>query len=316
MGFVEQTIDSESMLWGAFNSLSEHVAIVDGDGTIRAANRSLESYRRDHGLGEGDVRGHRFDHTFLQPLGVAIEAAERIVAGLDAVLKRLVPRFECEYHVRSALRLEWFSLSVTPTEGLHDGAIVLQRDITLQKSLEFDLIDRANHDPLTGLANRRFFLLEGEFMLALARRQGWPATLVFLDLDGFKTINDEYGHEAGDVVLKRVATRLVARTRTSDLVARMGGDEFALLLGNVSPAESLHLVQQYRRSLARPPMIAGSSVTVRGAFGLAHHPEDGSSLMELLAHADKAMYLDKKRSRTRRRSQGADESGASASIGS
>lgn len=302
------TMDRVS-LQGILNALSEHILVLDEDGTLMAANSSWQHFVRDHNSSGDAGVGRPYQAAFPARPGVAEQDLDRLHAGIGAVLSGQRERFESVYRYQDASAAYWFNLTATPLREGRPGVLIAQRDVTAQTALEADLVERANYDYLTGLANRRFFLLEGAHMLALARRHGWQAALVYLDVDEFKTINDDYGHATGDKVLSRVSARLRRHTRESDLLARIGGDEFVLLLAKVSTAEVTRVVQLLRRSLARPVLVGERAIDAHASFGVAHHPRDGTTLDALLAHADQAMYRAKvvqTRQRQLRHAQGPD----------
>ena len=170
----------------------------------------------------------------------------------------------------------------TANEGLH--------------SVNDELQKRAFLDPLTGLANRELF--DDRLQHALARLQRSDAktqvAVLFVDLDGFKPINDTFGHAAGDLVLKEVGLRLTHMARESDTVARIGGDEFVLLMEGLSDAQDSYcLARRILLALALPLQLAELQVHVAGSIGIAHFPAHGPS-DKLLAHADAAMYAAKR----------------------
>jgi diguanylate cyclase (GGDEF)-like protein len=173
------------------------------------------------------------------------------------------------------------------------GALMLIEDVSAQRSRELELALRADHDPLTNLANRTRFMYEGERMLAVAERHGWGMALLFLDLDGFKEINDTAGHSFGDAVLQQVARRLAGRTRSGDLIARIGGDEFVALLNDVSADMATLLAQRYRRALQAPPIVPGAPLEISASVGVAWFPGAAKNLTTLLRLADAAMYRAK-----------------------
>lgn len=151
----------------------------------------------------------------------------------------------------------------------------------------------AQSDGMTGLANRVHFDQAFQRSLSRARRHGSHLAVLFFDLDGFKPINDGHGHEAGDTVLKAVAERLSNEIRPEDLPARIGGDEFALLLGDVSEAEARIVAERCRKAIARPIAFGDRILSVGVSVGVACYPMDGETTAGLLAAADHAMYLDK-----------------------
>lgn len=154
----------------------------------------------------------------------------------------------------------------------------------------------AFHDPLTGLANRLLLRDRLDHALAWARRHAMPMAVCYLDLDGFKAINDVHGHEVGDAVLKEVAARLQASVREQDTVARLGGDEFVVLLpAPGAPGEHEDIVRRMREAVSRPVFVGGVQVAVSASIGVAIRPGDGDQPDELLRRADQAMYAAKAR---------------------
>ncbi|WP_412479817.1 diguanylate cyclase domain-containing protein [Azonexus sp. IMCC34839] len=158
----------------------------------------------------------------------------------------------------------------------------------------------AQHDPLTDLPNRALFADRLEQALANAKRDQQVFAVMFLDLDDFKLINDNLGHDIGDRVLQQVAYRLRASLRESDTVARTGGDEFIALLRNTKGTlEILAIAEKLRDALAQPFLIDDHSLNVSASIGIAAYPEDGIDSVALLKHADEAMYAAKRNGRNR-----------------
>jgi diguanylate cyclase (GGDEF)-like protein len=298
----------EVSLQGALDAMTDQVLLLDLEGTIVACNTAWRDAHLRDASGPREFVGLPVHKAFRPAHGIAENAIARILEGIEGVLHGRLARFELEYRDAFDSQIRWFLLSVTLVTDGQRGAMVTLRDISSQKAREDTLLTRANVDPLTGLAGRGYFLLEAEHLLLLAKRQGWHPALIFLDINRFKEINDRHGHRVGDVVLERVGVRLRRRTRESDLVARFGGDEFVILLNDVTPTESARIVTVYRRSLAQPPIIDGMPITVQASFGVAHYPVDGATVEALLAMADKAMYAAKavtERRRIRRSRSGA-----------
>ena len=153
----------------------------------------------------------------------------------------------------------------------------------------------ALRDPLTGLPNRVLLDDRIEQAFRRSRRSGEPFTLIAVDLDGFKDVNDVRGHRAGDLVLKTLARRFEAIVRQSDTVARVGGDEFVILsMGTGNEERAAALVGRLRQALRRPFRIDGAAVEIDGSIGWAVFPDDGSSAEDLLARADGQMYATKR----------------------
>ena len=153
----------------------------------------------------------------------------------------------------------------------------------------------ALRDPLTGLPNRVLLDDRIEQAFRRSRRSGEPFTLIAIDLDGFKDVNDVRGHRAGDLVLKALARRFEAIIREVDTVARVGGDEFVILsMGTDSDERAGALVGRLRNALRRPFRIDGAAVEIDGSIGWAVYPDDGTSAADLLARADGQMYATKR----------------------
>lgn len=151
---------------------------------------------------------------------------------------------------------------------------------------------RAYHDPLTGLANRAFFYELLQHQIASAEREGSSLAVLAIDLDNFKTVNDEAGHPAGDTLLKVVAERIADTIRASDVAARMGGDEFSILLGNADFDDASETASRLCEVLGQP--YPGVSSRISASIGIAIYPLAGECLEALLEHADQALYKAKR----------------------
>ena len=152
----------------------------------------------------------------------------------------------------------------------------------------------SHYDQLTGLPNRTLLLDRFNQAVARAARQRKQVALLFLDLDGFKSINDMLGHSAGDRLLQQVAARLTASIRTSDTACRYGGDEFVLLLPELECGESaVAAAEKIRAHLAKPYLVGGTSIQVTASIGMAIYPTDGSEFDDLIQQSDAGMYSNK-----------------------
>lgn len=170
----------------------------------------------------------------------------------------------------------------------------LLRSITLHEKDEAKLRHIANYDSLTELPNRRLFREKTLHALALAKRYGRKLSIMYLDLDGFKQVNDSLGHSIGDKLLTIVAERLNTQIRSSDTLARLGGDEFALLLEDVNSEEAIGgLAHKLLSSLNNLILIDGHEITISCSIGITNYPEDGKDVESLLMNADAAMYSAK-----------------------
>ena len=167
-------------------------------------------------------------------------------------------------------------------------------DITDRKHAEDRLLHLAQHDPLTGLPNRSYLSENLTRLLGRGGLRDGRLALHFLDLDRFKAVNDVFGHQVGDRLLKAVARRLVETVRSGDVVTRLGGDEFAVLQAGVAdPEDATRLAARITEALAQPFVLNGRELTISASIGITLHPRDGRSANELLRNADLAMYQAK-----------------------
>jgi len=188
-------------------------------------------------------------------------------------------------------------ITVTPARneaGAVESVITIKRNITEKKVYEERLDHLAHHDPLTGLPNRLLFSDRLSQSLAQARRRERLAAVMFLDLDQFKLVNDTLGHNAGDVLLWQVAGRLTKRLRDVDTIARMGGDEFTIILTDIASSDDAIAVAQRVLSLfAQPFTLAGRELFISTSVGISVFPSDGEDAETLVRNADAAMYRAK-----------------------
>ncbi len=171
-----------------------------------------------------------------------------------------------------------------------------QAALAISQIEEKDARRRAMHDSMTGLPNRDLFDDRLSNAISLAERHDWTLAVMFLDLDGFKMINDTHGHAAGDSVLKEVARRLSLHARDEDTVCRNGGDEFLYLLVNPQGKENIERIAGLvSDNIAKPIAVGGWQFVVKASIGIAVYPTDAAIGEELIGNADAAMYLAKKR---------------------
>ncbi|MBI3283491.1 MAG: GGDEF domain-containing protein [Burkholderiales bacterium] len=188
--------------------------------------------------------------------------------------------------------LAWRCPGTTPNVPL---IYAIARDITEQKRSEAEILYLAEHDPLTGLSNRAAF--ESELASAIARTERDAKkrlALLMIDLDGFKAINDNYGHAAGDHLLKLVAARFQSMQRRSDLVCRLGGDEFAWLTEGAARTETEALAARLSEAILRPFALEEITLTIGCSIGISSFPWPARNAADLLKQADAAMYKVKK----------------------
>jgi diguanylate cyclase (GGDEF)-like protein len=180
------------------------------------------------------------------------------------------------------------------TQCRHSGQELASLRSALEKAHE-----AACYDELTGLANRRLLLERFNQASALGKRHQQQLALLFLDLDDFKSINDEFGHTVGDSLIQQVAARLCTSVRASDTVCRYGGDEFVVLLSEIGKNDgALAVVEKLRGHLMMPYDVGGTSITMGLSLGVAVYPDDGDTYDDLIQQSDISMYRSKARNRT------------------
>lgn len=208
----------------------------------------------------------------------------------DAVLTMAVPNGTWELAVRSTapaiglgvlIAFDVFAIVLAALVS----CLVFERARDRRRSRMLSL-----HDDLTGLANRRLLEARADEACALARREEHPVSIAYVDLDDFKPINDSHGHQAGDEVLRVIAERMSARVRQSDTIARVGGDEFVILLPATDAPGARSLADDLAAAIELPIVFEGRALRVGASFGVATYPDDGDTFDGLLAHADSEMY--------------------------
>ncbi|NUS46301.1 MAG: diguanylate cyclase [Gemmatimonadaceae bacterium] len=274
-----------------FRSLVQHssdlIFVIDANGAIQFASSSasrLMGYEADALAGLDLVALAHPDDA---------DAASSFVT-VAASLPGVSP--PAEWRMRGAddavVQVEAIASNRLADEAVR-GIVVNARDVTERKALLDQLAHQAFHDPLTGLANRALFYDRVSHALDLSQREGRTVTVLFLDLDGFKQINDTMGHGEGDHLLRMVANRLRACARATDTVARLGGDEFAVLVEDTAVARSTErLIDRIREQMAFPFTVAGRDVRISASVGSASAL--GGEVDEILRHADVAMYAAKR----------------------
>lgn len=289
-------------------SMSDGVLVLDAQGRIVDVNPAMKNFLEDHETSA--LLGRKF----AEVLKTWAHTAEQLMDGLETRMEIKLPHKPSRY----------LDLRMTPLyddQNRLSGRLIVFRDITDRKEVEKDLrraMDRlqtqlieigtlqsqlreqAIRDALTNVFNRRYLEETLDRELARAEREGYPLCVIMMDLDYFKDINDTYGHEAGDVVLKTLAETVKRQSRHGDFVCRYGGEEFVLVMPNISleiarqRAEDLH---QTINSLNIRYGVFNLTTTI--SMGVSIYPEHGKTKEELLRAADRAMYIAKNTGRNR-----------------
>jgi diguanylate cyclase (GGDEF)-like protein len=287
-----------TLMRGVLDALPFGVAVLDRGGTLTTWNRELASM-----LPSPPSRGGTHD------LSVLVREVHRIVADpqdFDARLRLALdpgdgagegerPRGEFEVALRGEGAL---AVSVSSFGEQDAGVVICFRDATGELRARRELEHRAMHDQLTGLPNRD--LLMDRLTVALARlgRQGTAVGVLFIDLDGFKEVNDVHGHDVGDVVLVNVASRLRREVRDGDTVARFGGDEFVVLCEDLVRIEAAEpLARRLAAAVAQPISTVDHLLVVHASIGVVVEQNPATSAEALVKRADSEMYRVKHSSR-------------------
>jgi diguanylate cyclase (GGDEF)-like protein/PAS domain S-box-containing protein len=241
-----------------------------------------------------EVAGHAAAAFYADPAQRAeVQAAYRA----EGVLKDREVQLR---HMDGTIR--WVLLSIVPiVYDAQDADLVTMVDITRRVETEQVLDMLAHTDTLTGVANRRRFMEQAALELARARRHGHPLSVVMFDLDHFKTINDRHGHAAGDAALRHVSTVVAECLRAEDLLARLGGEEFAVLLPYSAQDAAVALAERLRLAIAAQPLATaqGLAIPLRASFGVVEVRNDEALDPDALRRADAALYEAKHRGRNR-----------------
>ena len=288
---VERTAElraSEQRFQALVQHSSEVVILVDRDGKVEYVSESMS---RVFGYSEAYLLGRSLSGILDTTAGARLrEGLAEVAERPYGVLELELPLRHRDGH-RCTVQLTVTNLLDNPAVS---GLVLNTRDISERRELEDQLSHQAFHDSLTSLANRALFKDRVEHALQRTRRQTPSVAVLFLDLDGFKEVNDSLGHAAGDRLLIQVGQRLGTCVRPSDTVARFGGDEFAVLIEDASDdVDVVQVADRVLEGLRQPFVVSGRELHVRGSMGIARMDSDVEGADQLLRNADLAMYRAK-----------------------
>ncbi|HEX6350631.1 MAG TPA: EAL domain-containing protein [Candidatus Dormibacteraeota bacterium] len=280
--------ESEERFRAVYDQAGIGIARLSLEGKVEDANPALVQML---GFAAAELVGHDVQE-FIHADDFRSEAWPDIVSGQRRSLQAEL-RF-----VRKDKGLMWGQTTLTGVRG-RDGKITfligMVEDVTERKAQEAAIAHQALHDALTDLPNRALLGDRLHQAIRVAQREKHHLALLMMDLDHFKEVNDTFGHQAGDVLLRDVAARLRGELRGSDTVARLGGDEFAILLTRVETAHAAsHTARKLLHALDAPFVVEGETVDIGASIGISMYPEHGGDADLLMRHADVAMYVAKR----------------------
>lgn len=271
-------------------SMAEHAALDLALRHSQAAKQKVDAVADDLGTTNKAMKRGLSKGVVTVPAEQSLHVGERIESTVKEVAEDL-------HEVNGVLSKGIDQLQTTETALVQAEAVLVRTQAALVSARHDEDVSRqrALHDSATGLPNRELFDDRTTQAIAMAERHGWILAVLFIDLDGFKQINDVHGHATGDAVLKEVARRLALNARDEDTVCRSGGDEFLVLLINPEGTGTAErLARDILALIAEPIDAGGRHLSVAASIGIARFPEHATHGPELVAHADAAMYQAKR----------------------
>lgn len=280
---VQQIVEEREAF---FNLSLDMLCIATTSGQFHKVNHAFEQAL---GYAPGELLTYKFfDLVHPDDLERTQQEVNKLSEGIDTV------SFDNRYQHKSG-EYRWLNWTTPAPIPGSSFLYAVARDMTLQRQRDAHTLFLASHDALTGLANRWRFNEELEASFArLKRHTDKTFALLLLDLDKFKPVNDHYGHQAGDLVLKAISQRLNATKRETDVLCRLGGDEFALLAPGADATDADLIAQRMRKEIQRPVDIGDADVTLDVSIGIALASENFSDAGAFLKVADEAMYTAKR----------------------
>lgn len=273
-----------------FQHAREAIMIMDADSRIIQVNRAFSEIT---GFSPDEILGHTPNSLFTRSKepGSSFQYLPQQTVEVDGA-------YQGDVWLRSKdgdILPVWVTTSTVKDSADHVHQYIrIFTDISERKLAEERMLYLAHHDPLTGLANRSLFFENCNYAISRARRDGNRFAVLFLDLDNFKPINDQFGHEVGDELLRRVAKRLIELLRSEDTIARLGGDEFTIILEEVHVVDDVvEVAQKIVSRLKQPFEISGLSLDISTSIGISLFPDSAEDVKTLLQKADSAMYKAK-----------------------
>ncbi len=287
-----------SLHTAVFHALEEQIAVIDESGEILEVNQAWLDFGAANGLRAGYAS---VGHNYIQALADSVAGGDRLAAealqGITAVLTRQRALFYLEYPCHSPSEKRWFTMRVAalPVDAGGGLFVISHHNVTQRKLAEMRVEELAMQDPLTGLGNRRAFNLALAKEKASSARYRMPMALALIDIDYFKQYNDALGHAAGDQCLVDLGAILQAHARRpGDVAARIGGDEFAVILSNTSSQTAGDIMLSILAEIRALKLVFGESMRVTASIGLLSGIATEQQNEDFLfREADKALYRAK-----------------------
>lgn len=290
--YLARSNDERQRLSALLNVIRLGILFMDRDHRVLYYNRAMLDI---WGFPPGENLIGMRDVVLQSRVAELIEQPETYIEHIDAVLRTYVVSEPYEVHFRDGRIVTDIAALVEAVQGRRGiGRVWIYEDVTEQRRTAQRLVELAEHDPLTGLYNRRRFHEELDRQLAEASRHSGQVGLVAIDLDGFKPINDEFGHQAGDEVLVTLSRTVGDAIRRNEMFCRLGGDEFGVLVPDAGESELRELARRIVELIEGLRFeFGGRSIGITASLGIAIYPRHASSAEQLIAAADHAMYRSK-----------------------
>ncbi|WP_130471819.1 two-component system response regulator [Candidatus Magnetaquicoccus inordinatus] len=289
----EEVLESRARMEAVFNTAADSIIVINAAGIMESVNRAAEKL---FGYAQSEMVGQNVSMLMPSPYRERHDSyiASYVHTGKAKVMGQ---RMELVALKKSG---KTFPIELTISEVKLTDRILftgILRDITERKEAEQKIFYQANYDALTGIANRSLFMKNLRHHLAESAGKGQGLSLLFIDLDRFKWVNDNLGHAAGDELLKLSSERIQSCLREGDLAARLGGDEFTVILPNIERQQAVAIAHLILHRLNEEFSLTGKPAYISGSLGVAFYPEDAQELDALLKCADEAMYCSKRAGR-------------------
>ena len=294
----EKVQDLNRFLGSTLDGLSYHIAVLDVQGEIIQVNRAWREFAQDNGISAELVsEGVNYLAVCSHATGEDAAWAESFAEGVRMVISGERDAYHQEYPCHSPKKKRWFMARVTPFADTPPRRVVVgHENITERKLVEQKLYSQAKTDELTGAYNRHKFLESLEYEVNRSRRSGVPFSLLMLDIDHFKPVNDTYGHSVGDQILKTLVDLVSSYLREVDILVRWGGEEFVVLVPDTNISGACSLAERLRDRVSRQTFSKGVNLTI--SIGIAQYLNE-DSMDSLINRVDQQMYRAKRNGRNR-----------------